>query len=435
MVSNGKYYIHTYGCQMNVHESEKLAGIMTRRGYESAETEEAADVIVFNTCCVRETAETHIYGNLGRVKKLKENDPHIVVAVCGCMVQKPGAADSILKRCPFVDIVFGTHNLDRFGAYLDAVRPGDRIVDIWDGPRGGEEAPVRRSSGVNAWVNIMYGCDNFCSYCIVPYVRGRERSRAPDDILREVESLVGRYPQITLLGQNVNSYRGAPGYGFRELLEDIEKIPGRFRVQFMTSHPKDLSDGVIETVAASRKLARFVHLPFQAGSDRILMLMNRKYTAGDYLRRIDTIRRAMPDVGLSSDVMVGFPTETEEDFADTIRMIERVRFDNLYTFIYSRRSGTPADTMEQVALPVKKDRIRRLIERQAEIGEALAAEAVGRTYEVLFDSFDGRAAGGRTETGRAVTVPSDTDLTGRFLPVMITRSRKTRLFGEITEGA
>lgn len=420
---------------MNVHESEKLAGILTVRGYIPAETEAEADVIVFNTCCVRETAETHIYGNLGRIKKLKESRPDIIVAVCGCMAQKPGGAEYIRKRCPFVNLIFGTHNADKFGEYLDAVSPRSVMIAVSDEADGiPEEMPVRRTSGVNAWVNIMYGCDNFCSYCIVPYVRGRERSRTPDAILRDIAALKEDYPQITLLGQNVNSYQGAPDFGFKELLQEIARLPGKFRVTFMTSHPKDLSEDVVKTIAENDKLAKFIHLPFQAGSDRILQLMNRKYTVDEYLRKIDMIRSYIPDVGLSADVMVGFPTETEEDFLDTIRVVEKVRFNNLYTFIYSRRSGTPADRMEQVEPSVKKDRIRRLIDVQARVGREVAAGTVGKSYEVLFDSYDGVYAGGKTETGMPVSVKSTVDVTGQFKPIKITACKNSKLYGTI-EGA
>lgn len=427
-----RYYINTYGCQMNVHESEKLAGILETRGYRAAAEQDDADVIVFNTCCIRETAETHVLGNLGLVKKLKERRPEIVVAVCGCMAQKDGAAARLKKRCPFIDIIFGTHNLHRFGAYLDRLAETASVVDIWEHETAiVDDVPLHRDSGVNAWINIMCGCNNFCSYCIVPYVRGRERSRSIDSILAEAETLVKKYPQITLLGQNVNSYGNdrADGVTFSLLLQKICELPGSFRVGFMTSHPKDLSEEVVRTIAENEKMSRFIHLPVQAGSDRILHLMNRRYTSGQYSDKIKMIRDYLPDAGLSSDVMVGFPTETEADFADTLRLCADVRFNNLYTFIYSRRSGTPADKMEQVDQKSKKQRIRRLIEQQAEIATELAKEAVGKTFRVLCDTYVNGVCGGKTDCGRAIAFPSDVDRTGQFVTVRADRADRSKLFG------
>ncbi len=430
-----RYYINTYGCQMNVHESEKLAGILESRGYRAAAEQDSADVIVFNTCCIRETAETHVLGNLGIVKKLKERRPEIVVAVCGCMAQKDGAAVRLKKRCPFIDIIFGTHNLHRFGEYLDRLSETASVVDIWEREAAiVDDVPLHRDSGVNAWLNIMYGCNNFCSYCIVPYVRGRERSRSIDSILAEAETLVKQYPQITLLGQNVNSYGNdrADGATFSVLLKKICELPGSFRVGFMTSHPKDLSEEVVRTIAENDKMSRFIHLPVQAGSDRILHLMNRRYTSWQYSDKIKMIRDYLPDAGLSSDVMVGFPTETEADFADTLRLCADVRYNNLYTFIYSRRSGTPADKMEQVDQKIKKERIRRLIAQQAEIGAQLAKEAVGKTFRVLCDTYTDGVCGGKTDCGRAIAFTSDTDLTGRFVTVRAERAEHSKLFGALT---
>lgn len=427
-----QYYIHTYGCQMNVHESEKLAGILQNRGYTVARDWESADIVIYNTCCIRETAETHVLGNLGLAKKLKERRPDVIVAVCGCMAQKSGAAERLRKRCPFIDIIFGTHNLHMFGAYLDRLEQEKKVIDIWDQEGAIEDnVPMLRDNTVNAWVNIMYGCNNFCSYCIVPYVRGRERSRPLDEILAETETLLKTYPQITLLGQNVNSYGNdrADGVTFPKLLQEICNLSGDFRVGFMTSHPKDFSEELVKVIARNSKISRFVHLPVQAGSDRILQLMNRRYTAKQYKDKIELLRNYVPDVGLSSDIMVGFPTETEADFVDTLSLCDEVRFNNLYTFIYSRRSGTPADTMEQVEQKVKKQRIRRLIDRQAEIGKELAKSSIGKQYRVLCDTYQDGVCGGKSDCGKAIAFPSDADLTGRFVRVRVTAAENSKLFG------
>ncbi len=431
-----KYYIHTYGCQMNVHESEKLAGILEEKGYLPAEKENDADIIVFNTCCVRETAETKILGNLGIVKKLKETKPDLKVCVCGCMAQKKGEADRLKKRCPFINLIFGTHNLYKFDQYLDEIMSGQNVVEVWDTDKTlPEKTPIKRSDSVNAWVNIMYGCNNFCSYCIVPYVRGREISRSEQDVLQDVKTLISKgYKEITLLGQNVNSYGNDfsdKSNHFASLLEKCASFEGDYKIRFMTSHPKDLSEEVVKTIASCDKLADFIHLPIQAGSDRILSLMNRRYTSGQYLEKIDMIRSYIPDAGLSSDIMVGFPTETEEDFADTLNVVRKVGYNNLYTFIYSRRSGTPADKMEQVELATKKRRIKELIALQFEIGCDLAKKCVGKTYRVLCDGYDGKTASGKSSCEKAIYFPSDINPVGKFVNVTVTHTKNNQLYGEI----
>lgn len=431
-----KYYIHTYGCQMNVHESEKLAGILEEKGYLPAEKENDADIIVFNTCCVRETAETKILGNLGIVKKLKETKPELKVCVCGCMAQKKGEADRLKKRCPFINLIFGTHNLYKFDQYLDEIMSGQNVVEVWDTDKTlPEKTPIKRSDSVNAWVNIMYGCNNFCSYCIVPYVRGREISRPEQDVLQDVKTLISEgYKEITLLGQNVNSYGNDfsdKSNHFAALLEKCASFEGDYKIRFMTSHPKDLSEEVVKTIASCDKLADFIHLPVQAGSDRILSLMNRRYTSGQYLEKIDMIRSYIPDAGLSSDIMVGFPTETEEDFSDTMNIVKKVGYNNLYTFIYSRRSGTPADKMEQVELATKKRRIKELIALQFEIGCDLAKKCVGKTYRVLCDGYDGKTASGKSSCEKAIYFPSDINPVGKFVNVTVTHTKNNQLYGEI----
>lgn len=426
-----KYFINTYGCQMNVHESEKLAGILSLRGYTEAKMQEEADIILFNTCSIRETAESRVLGNLGIVKKIKERRPDIIVGICGCMSQRSGAAEMLKKRCPFIDIIFGTFNMYKLGEYIDEFqKSGKRIVEIWD--KGGvEDSPVLRSSGVNAWVNIMYGCDNFCSYCIVPYVKGRERSRRKEDIINEVRELVAYgYKEVTLLGQNVNSYGGGSPE-FAMLLSDLSDIDGKFRIKFMTSHPKDLSEDVAKIMSQSDKIAKYVHLPVQSGSDRILKLMNRKYTSSEYLERIAMIRSYVPNVGISSDLMVGFPSETEDDYLQSEELIKKVRYNNLYTFIYSRRSGTVADKMpEQIDIKVKTDRIERLIKTQFDIGNEIAASLVGKTYEILCDSFDNGICYGQSSCDKSVSFNGDESDVGEFLKVKIVQAKNNKLIGE-----
>ena len=354
------------------------------------------------------------------------------------MAQKKGEAERLNKRCPFINLIFGTHNLYKFDEYLDVVLSGKNLVQVWDTDKTlPEKTPIKRSDSVNAWVNIMYGCNNFCSYCIVPYVRGREISRPEKDVLADVKQLIGEgYKEITLLGQNVNSYGNDfsdKNNHFAALLEKCASFDGDYKIRFMTSHPKDLSEDVVKTIASSDKLAKFIHLPVQAGSDRILDLMNRRYTSSRYLEQIDMIRSYIPDVGLSSDIMVGFPTETEQDFSDTMEIVKKVRYNNLYTFIYSRRSGTPADKMEQVDIAVKKRRIKELIALQFEIGCALANECVGKTYRVLCDSFDGKTASGKSSCEKAIYFPSDENIFGSFVNVKITKAKNNQLFGEIVK--
>lgn len=416
---------------MNVHESEKIAGILRDRGLTACDDVRDADIIVFNTCCVRETAETRVLGHLGRIKSMKK--PGAVLAVCGCMTQRREAAEALCKRCPFVDIAVGTFNIHMLGEYIDMFSAtGERIIEVWDEPREAREGKPLRDVGVNAWVNIMYGCNNFCTYCIVPYVRGRERCRPIDDIVRDVEELLDSgKKQITLLGQNVNSYK-YKDKTFADLLGYLE-LDRKYRLKFMTSHPKDFSPALAERIAQSKVLSHNLHLPVQSGSDRILAAMNRHYTRSDYLSKVESVRKLVPDIGLSSDIMVGFPTETEADFADTLELVERVEYNNLFTFIYSRRSGTPAAEMPQLDYKTKQARIDRLIKKQFEISKSVADRAVGQTVEVLIAEVKGGKAFGKTESDAAVTLGADGVEQGEFVKVKIVSSVNANLTGEVVK--
>ena len=370
------YIIYTYGCQMNVHESEKIAGILSAKGYVSCDDVEIADVIVYNTCCVRENAEQHAFGNIGMIKKLKKSKKDLIVAVCGCMTQQKEFAEKLSSTFPFVDIVIGTFNVDKFGELLDKkLSQKNKIVEVLDAPNGICESIIPlRSSYPNAWVNIMYGCNNFCSYCIVPYVRGRERSRKEEDVLKEVKGLVENgYKEITLLGQNVNSYGKdlADGTSFAHLIDEIAKIDGKFRLRFMSNHPKDITEEVVTAIANNEHACKAIHLPVQSGSSKILSLMNRKYTREQYLDEVEMIRRIIPDCAITTDIIVGFPTETEEDFLETVSLVEKVGYDGAFTFVYSPREGTVASKLDdQVPPEVKKDRIMRLVDIQNERNRA-----------------------------------------------------------------
>ncbi len=368
-----KYYIVTYGCQMNVHESEKLAAICEKMGYCLAEKREEADLIVFNTCAIREGAEDRVFGNVGALKKLKKQRPSLIVAVCGCATQKESTANWMMKTFPFVDIVIGTFNLANFQHYVNAVKTGRQLELLSEGEID-ETLPYKRTSGENAWVNIMQGCNNFCTYCIVPYVRGREKSRQEANILKEIEEIVaeGKYKKITLLGQNVNSYGKdlTPSVSFAQLLQDICAIEGDFVVSFMTSHPKDLTDDVIDVIAKQDKICKDIHLPAQSGNNRILQLMNRRYTREKYLGIIEKIRSKIPNARLTSDFIVGFPTETEDEFLDTMSLVEQVRFDGIFAFMYSPREGTVASKMQdQVPQEIKQRRVNMLLALEKKIQE------------------------------------------------------------------
>ncbi len=427
-------YIKTYGCQMNVHESEKLYAAFELNGIGQADSIENADIIVFNTCCVREGAETRVIGNLGIIKKLKEKKRNLIVVVCGCMSQQPAIAEKLHKRCSFINIITGTYKLSSIPDMVKRVQAGEKfIIDLEnDETIAGGINIAKRSDKISTFVNIMYGCNNFCTYCIVPYVKGRERSRKASDIYDEVKLLINEgAKEITLLGQNVNSYNDGEN-NFLKLLDMLSDIDGDYWIKFMTSHPKDLSDDVIRLIAEKPKLAKYIHLPLQSGSDRILALMNRKYDIASYLRKIDLARSLMPTVGLSSDIIVGFPTETEEDYLQTENAVKRVRYNNLFTFIYSKRTGTPAATMDgQIDEEIKKERITRLIEVQAEIASKNASECIGNTYRVLCDGKEGDKYTGKTSEDRVIVFDNGT--IGKFIDVKVTSSKNSKLYGKVVD--
>lgn len=368
-----KYFIVTYGCQMNVHESEKIAAILESLGYVEGKTREEADIIVFNTCAIREGAEDRLLGNVGNLKKLKKRNKNLIIAVCGCMTQKAQTAKKLMDTFPFIDIVIGTFNLPQLGEFIKKVRNGRQLEILQEGDID-EFLPYKRTSGDNAWVNIMQGCNNFCTYCIVPYVKGREKSRKEENILNEIKSIIAekKYKKITLLGQNVNSYGKdlEPPVTFSKLLKDICELDGDFVLSFMTSHPKDLTDDVIDIIAQEDKIEKYIHLPAQSGNDRILQLMNRKYTREKYLSIIEKIREKIPNCRITSDFIVGFPSETENEFQDTYSLVEKVRFDSIFAFMYSPREGTAASKMDgQISEDVKHERVNKLLLLEKRIQE------------------------------------------------------------------
>ena len=434
------YHIVTYGCQMNVHESEKLAGILRANGYtEESKAPEEADIVVFNTCCIRENAENHAMGNIGALKKIKRARPDMLIAVGGCMTQQEGAAQRLRKKFPFVDIVFGTHNLDDFGTLLTRKTAQKKAVVEVPAHEGSvcEEDFSFRTSYPNAWVNIMYGCNNFCSYCIVPYVRGRERSRDPEHILREVQGLLAKgYREITLLGQNVNSYAPADGTSFPQLLRRICEGQGKFRLRFMTSNPKDFGEELIAAIADLPQVCNLVHLPVQAGSDRILKLMNRHYTAREYLEKVELLRKRVPGCEVSTDIMVGFPSETEEDFRRTLELVKAADFSSAFTFVYSRRSGTRAAEMEgQINEEVQKERIMRLVELVNAQTREKSRKYLGKTVEILCEDHDEKRGLylGRDEYGRMGYFKSTADPVGRFVKIKVEDASGISLYGSIVQ--
>ncbi len=434
-----KYHIVTYGCQMNVHESEKIAGILRRLNYEQGKGIDDADIIVFNTCCIRENAENHAFGNIGALKKLKKQKPNLLIAVGGCMTQEKGKTDVLKKKFPFIDIMFGTLNLEELEELIKLKKQQKKkVIKICEKEGEVIEFPdAYRTSYPNAWVNIMYGCNNFCSYCIVPYVRGRERSRKPEYIIDEVKALVAEgYKEITLLGQNVNSYGtdGNVGMNFAQLLDAIASIEGKFRLRFMTSHPKDFNEDVVKVMAKHRKICRLVHLPVQSGSNAILQAMNRRYTREKYLNEIAMLRKYFPEAEVTTDIIVGFPGETEEDYLQTESLVKEVNFASAFTFVYSPRQGTKAAAMEnQIPEEIQKDRIMRLVELVNSLTREKSEKYVGKTVEILCEDYDAKKGlyMGRDEFGRMGYFKSESNPIGQFINLKITRANGISLFGEI----
>lgn len=423
--------VTTFGCQMNARDSEKLTGILRRVGYEVTE-DERADFVIFNTCTVRDNANQRVYGRLGELKNHKKRNPAMKIALCGCMMQEPSVVEKLQKSYRFVDLVFGTHNIYKFAELLASSLESDRmIIDIWkETDKIVEELPADRKFFFKSGVNIMYGCNNFCSYCIVPYVRGRERSRKPEDILQEIRRLVqDGVVEVMLLGQNVNSYGKNLEHpiSFAELLQEVEKIEGLERIRFMTSHPKDLSDELIEVMKNSEKICRHMHLPLQSGSSRLLKIMNRRYTKEQYLALVEKLRNAIPDISLTTDIIVGFPGETEEDFRETLDVVRKVRYDSAFTFIYSKRTGTPAAVMEnQVPEDVVKERFDRLLQKVQEISKRTSSRFEGQTMPVLVEQVneqDSRLLTGRLSNNLLVHFPGTENLIGKIIDVKLEESK------------
>ena len=437
---NKKYYILTMGCQLNENDSEKLIGIMEKMGYTKSKDIKNADLYVINTCCVRENAEEKLFGKLGELKKIKENK-NIIIAIGGCMMQEEHITEKIKKSYPFVDVVFGTHTLHKFPEDLYiAITKNKKVKDVIeiDGEIY-EGLPVKRSSNRQASVIIMYGCNNFCSYCIVPYVRGRERSRKPEDILNEIKELAKEgYREITLLGQNVNSYKGGENYNFANLLEDVDKIEGIEVIRFVSPHPKDFTDDVIDVISKSKKISRLIHVPLQSGSTNVLKEMNRKYTKEQYLDLIKRIRNKIPDVVFSTDIIVGFPGETEEDFEDTIDVVKQVNFEQIFMFIYSRRVGTRADKMEnQIPEEIKHKRFDRLKQVFEESIEENNKKYIGTTQKILVEGYSKNNQDmltGRTDTNKVVIFEGPEELIGKIVNIKIISEHKWYLKGEVLNG-
>lgn len=433
-------YIKTMGCQMNEHDTEVILGILASLGYGEVHSVEEADLILYNTCSVRENPERKVYGHIASFRALKEKNPQLIIGICGCMTQQQVELDNILAKLPHVDLIFGTHNIHRLPELLERAASGERIVEVWDeGEEIVEDLPVQRRDPLRAFVNVIYGCTNFCTYCIVPYTRGRERSRDPEAIVEEVRSLVkDGVKEITLLGQNVNAYGKdlQTPTDFAALLQRLNTITDLERIRFTTSHPRDMKDSLIEAMASLDKVCEHLHLPVQSGSSRLLQRMNRGYSREEYLQLVQRIKQAIPNISLTTDIIVGFPGETAEDHQATLDLVKEVGFSSSFTFLYSPRQGTPAATMpEQVPEETKKQRIYQLIELQNQISSATLAGEVGSVRHILVESFDPEKGTllGRTRNHYQVAVPGPAESVGRTIPVRITRSLTWTLRGELLD--
>ena len=420
------FCVTTFGCQMNARDSEKLVGILEKIGYVEA-PDEKADFVIYNTCTVRENANNKVYGRLGYLHGFKKKNPYMMIGLCGCMMQEPTVVEKIQNSYRFVDLIFGTHNIYKFAELIVTALESDSMtIDIWkDTDKIVEDLPVERKYSFKSGVNIMFGCNNFCSYCIVPYVRGRERSRNPKDIIREIEGLVADgVVEIMLLGQNVNSYGKnlEEPITFAQLLQEVERIEGLERIRFMTSHPKDLSDELIEVMKHSKKICRHLHLPLQSGSTKILTAMNRRYTKEQYLELAEKIRKEIPDMAITTDIIVGFPGETKEDVDETIDVIRRVKYDNAFTFIYSKRTGTPAAAMEQVPEELVKEQFDRVLKTVQETAREQVSRYQGQICDVLVEEInenDSSLVTGRMSNNTLVHFPGDASLVGKLVNVSL----------------
>ena len=435
------FCVQTFGCQMNARDSEKLVGILEQVGYEEIE-DEHADFVIYNTCTVRENANNKVYGRLGYLSNYKKKNPHMMIALCGCMMQEPTVVETIRKKYKFVNLVFGTHNIYKFAELLyHTLESNSQIIDIWeDTDKIVEDLPIKRKFSFKSGVNIMFGCNNFCSYCIVPYVRGRERSRQPQDIIREIENLVADgVCEVMLLGQNVNSYGKnlENPMTFAELLREINKIEGLKRIRFMTSHPKDLSDELIYAMRDCEKVCKHMHLPLQSGSSNILKVMNRHYNKEQYLALVDKLRNEIPDIALTTDIIVGFPGETDEDFLETLDVVQRVEYDSAFTFIYSKRTGTPAAAMEnQVPEAEVKCHFDRLLREVQEISTKKAMALEGKVMPVLVEEMNEQDASlvtGRLDNSSVVHFPGTKDMIGNIYQVKLEECKGFYYIGKVVD--
>lgn len=433
------YLIETFGCQMNIHDSEKIAGMLRDLGYSETQEKEKADIIVFNTCCIRESAELKIMAKIGDIKALKKVNKNLIVVVCGCMTQQKGMPENLKNKFPFINIIIGTHNLEELKNYINQYNSSRKsFSDVWEKEKEiKEHTSVYRTSKYNAWVNIMYGCNNFCTYCIVPYVRGRERSRKLEDIKQEVQELVDskKYKTITLLGQNVNSY----GLDFKDdktnfvtLLKELSTIEGDFKIKFMTSHPKDFSFELIDFIANNNKISKSIHLPVQSGSNSILKAMNRHYTIEHYKELVDNIYKKIPNATITTDIIVGFPGETNSDFEETCKLLEYCKYSGVFGFVYSKRRGTPAEKYEnQVPINVKRERITKLFDIQHKIGKELNDQLVGKEIEVLVEDKVKGYFIGKTDAGKTIKIKDENLQVGSFYKVRISKALTNDLVGEV----